>query len=560
MYRTGIKIFLGCVCFILFHAANLEFVCAQDIEESTALDTEAEIPINGWYNESGETYYYINGVPVQGEILIDQNWYYFDVDTNAMVTGFQKVGSRTVYYDEAGRMTFGEKMVDNDWYYFHPDNGDMQTGFQKVGSRTVYYAPTGEMLFGKQLINEKEYFFNINNGNQYIGLFTDDEGITKCYAQEGGYVSGEICIDGNWYYFHEDTKEMLTGFQKVGSRTVYYDEAGQMTFGEKMLGNNWYYFHPNNGNMQTGFQKVGRRIVYYAPTGEMLFGRQIIDDKVFMFDVNNGNQYVGLFTDDDGKIKCYAPQGGYVAGEICVNGNWYYFDKETNEMITGLQNVGSRTVYYNEDGTMAFGEKMLNGKWYYFHPNNGAMQTGFQKIGSRTVYYAATGEMLFGSQRINGNKYYFNPNNGNMLVSGWYNDEYYGSDGVCIGAVAGKIEELKKYTYVPYVWGGTSTMGWDCSGFTQWALNFIADLRIPRLAQDQALGGTYVNPNNMYVWKPGDVLCYSTGGSISHVAIYLGDGMLMHALNERYGTLIQSVEYYERWDGGTYLSGVRRYF
>ena len=99
MYRTGIKIFLGCVCFILFHAVNLEFVCAQDIKESTASVTEAETPINGWYNESGETYYYIDGVPVQGEILIDGNWYYFDVDMNTMVTEFQKLGNRTLYYD-----------------------------------------------------------------------------------------------------------------------------------------------------------------------------------------------------------------------------------------------------------------------------------------------------------------------------------------------------------------------------------------------------------------------------------------------------------------------------
>ena len=87
-----------------------------------------------------------------------------------------------------------------------------------------------------------------------------------------------------------------------------------------------------------------------------------------------------------------------------------------------------------------------------------------------------------------------------MLISGWYNGEYYAADGVCIRAIAGKIDESKNYTYVPYV------------------------------------------------WRPGDPLCYSTGGLIGHVAICLGDGMLMHALNEKYGTLIQSMEYYESWD------------
>ena len=65
--------------------------------------------------------------------------------------------------------------------------------------------------------------------------------------------------------------------------------------------------------------------------------------------------------------------------------------------------------------------------------------------------------------------------------------------------------------------------------------------------------------SNRYHWQPGDILCYSSGGSIEHVALYLGDGMLMHALNPKYGTLIQSVDYYEKWDSSNYLVGVRRY-
>ena len=40
----------------------------------------------------------------------------------------------------------------------------------------------------------------------------------------------------------------------------------------------------------------------------------------------------------------------------------------------------------------------------------------------------------------------------------------------------------------------------------------------------------------------------SNGYSYDHVALYLGKGMLMHALNRKYGTIIQSVQYYESWD------------
>ena len=101
-------------------------------------------------------------------------------------------------------------------------------------------------------------------------------------------------------------------------------------------------------------------------------------------------------------------------------------------------------------------------------------------------------------------------------------------------------------------------MGWDCSGFTQWALGYLG-VSIPRVSYDQAAGGTWVDPSNMASWKPGDILVYSSDIYASHVALYLGDGMLMHSLNENFGTIIQSVEYYEWWDTGTYLSGVRRY-
>ena len=75
----------------------------------------------------------------------------------------------------------------------------------------------------------------------------------------------------------------------------------------------------------------------------------------------------------------------------------------------------------------------------------------------------------------------------------------------------------------------------------------------------QAAGGTNIDKNHMELWKPGDVLVYQSGSSFTHVALYLGDGMLMHAINPKYGTMIQGVTYYEQWDGGNHLALVRRY-
>lgn len=121
-----------------------------------------------------------------------------------------------------------------------------------------------------------------------------------------------------------------------------------------------------------------------------------------------------------------------------------------------------------------------------------------------------------------------------------------------------EIEEITEYTYVSYKSGGTSPSGWDCSGFTQWVYKNIYGISIPRTSREQAKIGTSVSKSDMSKWKPGDILVYSAGGSVNHVGLYLGNGKMMHALNSKYDTVIQDVEYYESWDSRNNLKSVRR--
>ncbi len=119
---------------------------------------------------------------------------------------------------------------------------------------------------------------------------------------------------------------------------------------------------------------------------------------------------------------------------------------------------------------------------------------------------------------------------------------------------------VSRYEGKPYKYGGNTPKGWDCSGFVQWSIKYLFGKEIPRGGGDQARGGKYVNKDKMSSWRPGDVLVYKrNGGGVSHVGLYIGDGKIMHALNSRYDTIIQDVEYYEKWDRGNYLAGVRRY-
>lgn len=96
------------------------------------------------------------------------------------------------------------------------------------------------------------------------------------------------------------------------------------------------------------------------------------------------------------------------------------------------------------------------------------------------------------------------------------------------GGASTAIATAKSYLGVPYVWGGASRGGVDCSGLTQiaWA---SAGVYLPHYSKSQYDYGTRVSFSNA---QPGDLLFWSSNGSqsgIYHVAIYLGGGSMIEA-------------------------------
>ncbi len=92
-----------------------------------------------------------------------------------------------------------------------------------------------------------------------------------------------------------------------------------------------------------------------------------------------------------------------------------------------------------------------------------------------------------------------------------------------------------------YVWGGTSlTNGADCSGFTQSVLKHFG-IGIPRVSRDQANAGRAVKSSEM---RPGDLIFYTNSrGTVNHVAMYIGNGQVVHAASKKSGIKISSWNY-----------------
>lgn len=91
------------------------------------------------------------------------------------------------------------------------------------------------------------------------------------------------------------------------------------------------------------------------------------------------------------------------------------------------------------------------------------------------------------------------------------------------------LETADRYVGVPYVWGGnTPESGFDCSGFTKYVFA-KQGIQLPRTAREQARVGQSV-ALDFGALLPGDLLMFAEPGeAISHVAIYVGDGRIIHA-------------------------------
>lgn len=121
------------------------------------------------------------------------------------------------------------------------------------------------------------------------------------------------------------------------------------------------------------------------------------------------------------------------------------------------------------------------------------------------------------------------------------------------GKTAEIINNAQKYLGVPYVWGGATPDGWDCSGYTQYVMK-ESGITIPRTAAEQYAVGTAVKKQDLQI---GDLVFFTTyKPGASHVGFYLGNDRFIHASSIAQQVTINTLS--ETYYAEHYI-GARRY-
>lgn len=195
-------------------------------------------------------------------------------------------------------------------------------------------------------------------------------------------------------------------------------------------------------------------------------------------------------------------------------GSYPVYDPETGE---------SYTEYYEYEVTVSYTYYIMNAHWENFNLSHVPVYIMGQDTLSKYALYMSTlgnkPELFPSSGYIS--KYITNPPTAYDVPDEYLTDETF----------ATILTEAEKYLGYPYVWGGSSpATSFDCSGFVSWVLTNTGVCNTGRLGAQ----GLYnvCTPISAANARPGDLAffvgTYDTPG-VSHVGIYVGDNMMIHA-------------------------------
>ena len=318
----------------------------------------------------------------------------------------------------------------------------------------------------------------------------------------------------------QDTQQK-NGWVNENNDWTYY-QNGEVTSGRDYTylptingeGNSWYLV--DNGVVQSGVQQWAGS--YYD------------------FDANNNYQRVdnNYVQSQWGDWYLFGNDGRIQTGVQQWAGSYYYFDPSTYLRVDNdyRQSQWGDWYLFGNDGRIQTGVQQWAGSYYYFDPSTYLRVDNDYRQSQWGDWYlfGNDGRILSGLQSWKGQTYYFDPTTFKKVVNQdvTVNNVKYHLDanGIAkqVSNVDAKVNRALSQRGVPYVWGGNTPAGFDCSGLVQWAYGLGSAYRTTY--QQATLGAHKRDVMNA---PKGSLLFFGSDGAPYHVAISLGNGTYVHA-------------------------------
>ena len=350
---------------------------------------------NGWYDEDGATYYYVNDIKLTGIHKIGDNYYHFGQNTAQLKRGWSiTLDKREYYSDSNGVMQFGFQNIDNYKYYISLENG-LQKSNCVIDGTDYYFTSDGKLLLG---------WYN-ELGNTY-------------YFENGIRLKGIHKIGDNYYHFGENTAQLKRGWSITLDKKEYYsDSNGVMQFGFQNIDGNDYYISLEEG-LYKGIYKIGDNYYHFGQNSAQLKRWWSITlDKKEYFSDSNGVMQFG-FQNIDGNDYYISLEEGLYKGIYKIGDNYYHFGQNTAQLKRGWSiTLDKKQCYSDSNGVLKKGLQFIDGQYYMFNDDY-FLANGWQDINGKKSYFYADGSRAYGNKKIAGTRYLFD-NYGYLLISNY---------------------------------------------------------------------------------------------------------------------------------------------
>lgn len=242
------------------------------------------------------------------------------------------------------------------------------------------------------------------------------------------------------------------------------------------------------------------------------------------------------FVQENGKTYYYK-DGVKQRGWLKLGNDTYFLTNDKSLAKEMWRTIEGKKYYFDAKGVMVKNTfKEIKGKVYRFD-NNGVVSNNkcgkvvncdFLNVRDQASTKGNVREKIYAGKFVeilntSGSWYKVGTESGK---TGWVSSKYVAIPGETNAKAEAALKIAKAQLGKPYKWGATGPNSFDCSGLTYYAYKNGSKVSIPRTSREQSKFGKKVSKSEL---KPGDLVFFGKGSSVSHVGMYIGNDQYIHS-------------------------------